>query len=263
MTYTFIKTELADTVATIRFDNYAKRNALSEGLIAEVIAAIGSFATQDVRALVLRTDAKNKVWSAGHDVKELPRGDRDPLPADDPFMSLLRTVRDFRAPVLAMIDGSVWGAACDLIMSCDIVIGDEDSAFAITPAKLGLPYTASGILHFMQRLPLNVVKEMFCTAEPVGAQRAAQLGLLNALVPAADLQAKTYGMAKTIASRSPQAIAAFKAQAQLLADSAALSPAVYEQLQSIRRNVYFGSDYHEGVTAFLEKRPPVFSQAKT
>ncbi len=262
MASTYIRTELAGCVATIRFDNYARRNALSEALIAEVLAAIADFARQDVRVLVLRTSTKNKVWSAGHDVSELPRADRDPLPADDPFMTLLRAVRSFRAPVIAMVDGSVWGAACDLVMSCDMAVGDPDAAFAITPAKLGLPYTASGILHFMSRLPLNVVKEMFCTAEPIGAERAAGLGLLNALVAPAELEGHTHAMARTIASRSPQAIAAFKAQAQLLSDAAVLSPTAFEHIQSIRRNVYFGGDYHEGVAAFLEKRQPVFAQAK-
>ncbi|KAB2856015.1 MAG: methylmalonyl-CoA decarboxylase, partial [Sphingopyxis terrae] len=120
MAYSFIKTAAADNIATIRFDNYAKRNALSEGLIDEVLDAIDGFGREDVRALVLRTDAKHTVWSAGHDVSQLPRADRDPLPADDPFMRLLQAVRNCRAPVIAMIDGSVWGAACDLTMSCDI-----------------------------------------------------------------------------------------------------------------------------------------------
>ncbi len=260
--FTYIRTELDGCVAAIRFDNYARRNALSAALIDEVLTAIATFAQADVRVLVLRSEAKHKVWSAGHDVSELPRADRDPLPADDPFMTLLQAVRGFRAPVIAMIDGSVWGAACDLVMSCDMALGDADATFAITPAKLGLPYTASGILHFMSRLPLNVVKEMFCMAEPIGAERAAALGLLNALVPPAELEARTWAMARTIATRSPQAIAAFKAQAQLLADAAVLSPTAFEHIQSIRRNVYFGSDYREGIAAFLEKRQPVFGQAR-
>jgi len=252
MAYSFIKTDVSNTIATIRFDNYAKRNALSAGLITEVQSAIQEFSKQDVRVLILRTDQKHPVWSAGHDISELPHAGRDPLPADDPLMELLQQVRAFRAPVIAMVDGSVWGAACDLIMSCDMVIGDKASAFAITPAKLGLPYTASGILHFMSRMPLNIVKEMFTTALPINADRAAQIGILNALVPEDELEKHTYDMATVIASRSPQAITAFKAQAQMLADAAVLSPATFEQLQSIRRNVYIGGDYQEGVAAFME-----------
>ena len=139
MDYQFIKIEQSDLIATIRFNHYSKRNALSECLIEEMHHALDLFGREDVRVLVLRSDQKNKVWSAGHDVMELPRSERDPLPADDPVMVLLKSIRAFRAPVIAMVDGSVWGASTDLIMSCDIAIGDHDSTFAITPAKLGLP----------------------------------------------------------------------------------------------------------------------------
>lgn len=262
MTYAYIKTSVADTVATIRFANYAKRNALSKDLIGEVMSALAEFSQQDVRALVIRTDQKNKVWSSGHDITELPQACRDPLPADDAIELLLSAIRSFRAPVIAMVDGEVWGAACDLIMCCDIVYGDESASFAITPAKLGLPYTASGISHFLSRLPLNLVNEMFCSALPINAERAGKIGIVNELVPAANLEAKVAEMAKVIATRSPQSISAFKAQVQMLADAYALTPATYERLQSIRRNVYLGSDYQEGIDAFLQKRSPVFSQAK-
>ena len=86
MNYQYIKTEQSDLIATIRFNHYSKRNALSECLIEEMHHALEVFGKEDVRVLVLRSDKKNKVWSAGHDVMELPRSERDPLPADDPVM---------------------------------------------------------------------------------------------------------------------------------------------------------------------------------
>lgn len=262
MNYSFIKTNVAEKIATIAFANYAKRNALSKGLITEIISALNDFSQKDVRALVLKSEQKNKVWSSGHDVSELPQSCRDPLPADDELEILLSSVQSFRAPIIAMIDGEVWGGACDLVMCCDLVYGDDTSSFAITPVKLGLPYTASGISHFLSRLPLNIVNEMFCSALPIGAKRAAEIGILNELLPAANLEAKVYEMAQIIASRSPQAISAYKAQVQMLVDAYSLSPSSYERLQSIRRNVYLGSDYQEGIDAFLQKRSPVFTQAK-
>ena len=262
MEYRHIKVERDELIATIRFNHYEKRNALSEALIVEMDHALLQFSQEDIRALVLRNDQKRSVWSAGHDINELPRANIDPLPADDPVMALLRSIRAFRAPVIAMVDGTVWGASTDLIMSCDIAIGDYDCSFAITPAKLGLPYTASGILHFMSRMPLNVVKEMFLTADPIGPSRALQIGILNHLYLAHELESKTYQMAKTIAKRSPQANSVLKAQAQMLSDAAVLNPAVFEHLQTLRRNVFRGTDYREGITAFLEKREPVFHQAQ-
>ena len=231
-----IRSELADQIGTIAFDSYANRNALSSGLIGEVLAALATLREAKARVVILTTAAPNLVWSSGHDVKELPVADQDPLPFDDPLEKLLRAVREFPAPVMAMVHGSVWGGACDLIMSCDVVIGDESCSFAITPAKLGLPYNVSGIQHFMSRLPLNVVKEMFFSAEPIGAARAEQVGIVNQIVRRRS-QAATRALAKTIASRSPHANAAFKAQVRILSDAGALSPSTFELSRASTRSL--------------------------
>ncbi len=254
----FIKIERLETIAIIRLAHYERRNALGRELVGEVLAALAQFGTEDVRAVILRNDVKNKTWSAGFDIHELPSPGRDPVPYDNPLRRLVRAVREFRAPVLAMLDGAVWGGTCELMMACDVVTGDQDAAFAISPARLGLPYNASGIQGFLARLPLNIVNEMFFTAEPIGAERAAALGLLNMLVPAAELEAKTYAMARLIATRSPLAITAYKAQAQALALASPLLPSEAERLEAIRREAFCGADYAEGLRAFAEKRPPDF-----
>jgi methylmalonyl-CoA decarboxylase len=255
---TLIRSHIADCIATIAFDHDAKRNALGADLIAEILNALERFKAEGARVVVLRSATSGRVWSAGHDVAELPKAGVDPLPYSDPLEQLLRAVKAFPGPVIAMVHGSVWGGACDLIMACDFVLGDETSAFAITPAKLGLPYNAAGFLNFMSRLPLNVVKEMLFTAEPIAAERAERVGILNAMVPAADLEARTYALAKIIAARSSLAIAAFKEAIRVLSEATAINPTTYEYLQGLRREVYFGPDYQEGVRAFLEKRPARF-----
>lgn len=253
-----IQAGMADRIGSIAFDHYAKRNALSAGLIEECLAAFVRFEAEGARAVILRSSTPQKVWSAGHSVDELPRANQDPLHYDDPLEQLLRAVRGFPAPVIAMVQGVAWGGACDLVMACDIVFGDESCGFAITPAKIGLPYNAQGIVHFLGRLPLNVVTEMFCTAEPVLAERALRLGILNELFPAAELEERTLATARVIATRSSEAIASFKAIAVALADAAPLSAGTFERLHGLRRKVYFGRDYTEGIAAFLEKRPARF-----
>ena len=248
----------SESVATIAFDNYSKRNALSRALITETIAALDEFRAKGVRAVVLRSATTEKVWSAGYDVNELPKANIDPLPYSDPLESLLRAVKAFPAPVIAMVHGSVWGAACDLVMSCDLVFGDETCTFAITAAKLGLPYNIAGLHNFLSRVPLTVAKEMFFSAEPISAHRAERVGIINELVPEAELESRVYAMAKTIATRSPQAIKASKEAIHVLSEAVAINPSTYERLQGLRRDVYFGRDYQEGVQAFMEKRAPRF-----
>jgi methylmalonyl-CoA decarboxylase len=253
-----IQTKHSDSIATITLDDHAKRNALSAALIAETLAALEEFKAKAVRALVLRSAASAKIWCAGHDVSELPKANIDPLPYSEPMEQLLRAVKAFPAPVIAMVHGSVWGGGCDLVMSCDLVFGDETCAFAVTPAKLGVPYNVAGLLTFLRRVPLTIAKEMFFTAGPVAAQRAESVGIINQLVPEAKLEAHVYAVAETIATRSPQAIQAAKEAMRVLSEAVSLSPTTYERLQGLRRDVYFGHDYQEGIQAFREKRPAKF-----
>jgi methylmalonyl-CoA decarboxylase len=254
----FIRTEVKNNVGTIALDNYAKRNALSQTLLEQVLAALNAFNDQHVRCVVIRSAVDGKVWCSGHDIEELPKADIDPLPFNEPMVRLFRAISNHPTPVIAMVRGQVWGGGCGLIMACDLVYGDETSAFAITPAKLGLPYNATGFLTFMNRLPLSIVKEMFFTAELIGAERAERFGIVNEIVPVGDLEAHTYRVAEIICSRSAQAIRAFKEALRILSDAVAINPTTYEYLHGLRRDVYFGADYHEGIEAFLQKRPPHF-----
>jgi methylmalonyl-CoA decarboxylase len=249
---------IREGIGILMLNNADKRNALSEALVDEIIRGLGDFQESKVPVVILCAAEGAKVWSAGHDVKELPRSRRDPLGYYDPLEKVLRAVQKYPGPVIAMVHGSVWGGACDLVMSCDLVVGDETSTFAITPAKLGLPYNASGILHFMNRVGLNIAKEMFFTAAPIAAERAESVGILNCRVPAAQLMSFTMDLAQRIASRSALSVAVIKEQLRILSGARPISPEQFEHLQGLRRRVYDSHDYEEGITSFLEKRAPVF-----
>lgn len=253
-----VLSEVTNRIGTIILNRPEKRNALSRALIDEILSALAEFQKNAVRVVVLTATTGGGVWSAGHDISELPQGE-DPLTYADPLERLLRNVRRFPAPVIAMVHGSVWGGATDLIMNCDIVIGDETCSFAITPSNLGLPYNTTGLLQFMRRLPLNFVKEMFFTAAPMNAVCAAQWGILNRLVAAVELRSVTYEIAETIASKAPLAVAAAKEQLRALVEADPITPEVFERIQHLRRQVYSSADYIEGIRAFYEKRKPAFA----
>ncbi len=245
-------------VGIITLDDRRKRNAIGARLASGIVAALGSMQAQKVRTVVIRAAAGMSVWSAGHDIQELPRGRRDPLGYDDPLEGLLRAIRTFPGPVVAMVHGTVWGGALDLVLSCDLVTADETASFAITPVNLGLPYNTTGLLHFIGRLPLNLVKEMFFTAAPLDAQRAKEWMVINHLVGSAELETVTFGLAETMATKSPMAMAVIKEQLRVLTDYQPIAAQVYERLQGLRRQAYDSSDYLEGLQAFTEKRKPVF-----
>lgn len=245
-------------IGIITLNHPQRRNALCEELINECLQALEEFRNESVPAVIIRAAADSKVWSAGHDINELPQTRRDPLGYNDPLERLLRAVEEYPGPVIAMVQGGVWGGACDLVLTCDIVIGDHTATFAITPAKLGLPYNAFGIMHFINRLGLNIAKEMFFTADPVGAERALQIGLLNHLKDAAEITDFTLQLAERMASRSTLAIAVIKEQFRVLSHAYPISPDAFERIQGLRRHIYDSNDYQEGIRAFIEKRNPVF-----
>jgi methylmalonyl-CoA decarboxylase len=253
-----VRTEVRGQVGVITLDDEARRNALSAQMAGSAVAALEGLRASDVRAVVLRAAAGMQVWSAGQDIDELPRGRRDPLGYNNPLEQLLRAVRAFPAPVLAMVHGSVWGGAFDLVLSCDLIVADETATFAITPANLGLPYSTTGLLHFLGRLPINLTKEMFFTATPIDARKAKEWLVLNHLVGSAELERFTLDLAATMASKSPLAIAVIKEQLRVLTDYQPIAAQVYERVQGLRREVYDSNDYLEGLQAFAEKRKPIF-----
>lgn len=253
-----ILTDFHEMIGTITFNNNEKRNCLSAALLQELIAALQEMRNLKARGIILRAATGAQVWSAGLDVNELPDPGRDPLSYNDPFEQAGRSLQRFPAPVIAMIAGSVWGAACDLAFSCDILIGTPRTSFTMTPAKIGIPYNSSGLLSFIYAVGLPIAKEMFFTGQPLEAARAEKLGILNHLVPEAELENFTYAMARKITRNSPLSIAVIKEQLRILADSHPLSPGSFERIQGLRRRVYDSQDYLEGKSAFLQKRPPVF-----
>lgn len=253
-----IITRLENSIGTITFNHLRKHNVLCTGLISEMLVALEGMEKQKARVVVLRAPAGSKIWSAGHDVTELPVPGRDPLGFSDPLVTILRTIQGLPMPVIAMLEGGVWGGACDLALSCDILIGTTDTSFCMTPAKIGVPYNASGILHFMGIMGVNIAREMFFTAQPLSAERAAALGILNHVVPADEIEPFTYAIAERITTNSPLSIRVIKEQIRLLSSAYPLSPNTFERVQGLRRVVYDSNDYAEGINAFLEKRPPVF-----
>ena len=184
----YILSEVAEFIGTITLDHERRRNALSRGLVEEVVAALRSFREAKVRVAILRAKPGSRVWSAGHDVDELPTTRRDPLGWDDPLRQLVREIETFPGPVIAMVEGSVWGGATEIAVRLRPHRCRRDRTFAVTPAKLGVPYNVSGMLTFLNAAPLRIVKEMVFTAQPIDAARAERLGMINYVVPAAELE---------------------------------------------------------------------------
>jgi methylmalonyl-CoA decarboxylase len=253
-----VQTAIDGPVGTIVLNNASKRNALSRPLVDGVVRSLEQFSKKKVRVVILRARPGAKVWSAGHDVGELPQGGRDPLGWDDPLRYLVRAIEEFPAPIIAMVEGGVWGGACEVAFACDLIVATPAATFAVTPARLGVPYNVSGMLTFLNACSLRIVKEMAFTAKPISAERAVNLEIINKVVPEKEIEASTYALAAEIAENAPLAISVMKEQLRMLAGAHPMSPRRFERVQGLRRIVYDSNDYAEGIRAFREKRKPKF-----
>jgi methylmalonyl-CoA decarboxylase len=254
-----IDTRIDGSIGTVILDHLERRNALSRRLIDAIVETLQRFSKERIRVVVLRAQPGVKVWSAGHDVDELPEGGRDPLGWDDPLRYLVRAIEELPAPVIAMIEGGVWGGACEVAFACDLIVASPTATFAVTPARLGVPYNVSGMLTFLNACSLRIVKEMAFTAKPVSAVRAERLGIVNHTVPAEKLESFTYSLAGEITENAPLSISVMKEQLRMLAGAHPMSPRRFERVQGLRRVVYDSEDYAEGIRAFREKRKPKFT----
>ena len=253
-----VESSVTDSIGIVTIANEHKANALSSDVISGLLAALDEFCSQDVRVAIIRARPGAKIFSAGHDVSELPTDGSDPFSWTIPLEKLLHKVREVPMPVIAMCEGSIWGGACDLVVSCDLIVATPTATLAMTPAKMGLPYNSLGTSHFLGILPLHRLKEMLFTADPMSVEEAERLGIYNKVVPAEELEGATMKIAERIASLAPLVIQVLKNELRELGSGAPLPPEVFEKIESLREKTWRSDDMQEGIKAFFEKRPPEF-----
>lgn len=255
-----VESKIEDRICFIEMKNPSKLNCLSEAMCNEMVDALDKAYMQECVGVVIKAECSRGVWSAGHDIRELPVDGIDPLSYDVPMERLLRKVQNLPIPVIAYANGTVWGGACDLCVSCDMIVAADTATFAITPAKIGIPYNASGIMHFINQLGINKAREMFFTATPITAQDALNVGFVNQIAPEKELDNLLEEKLLTPLRRnSIVSISAIKRQFRILSKAASvLSSESFERIDTYRTKVYRGEDYKEGINSFLEKRTPQF-----
>ena len=252
--------EVAGPVATVTFNNAARRNALSAEMLASLPALLAALnADDDVRVVVV-TGAGDKAFMSGADISEFAA--RRTAPADRAAFdrgqaALSQAWAALGKPVIAMIRGYCLGGGLLTALQADIRIASDDSQFGIPAARLGLGYAFSGVAALMSLAGPARTAEILFSARRFTAAEALQMGLVNQVVPGDALRATVFGLAAEIAANAPLTIAAVKA-----AIREASRPAQERDLTRVSALVeacFRSADYLEGQRAFAEKRPPSFT----
>ncbi|MCJ7771672.1 MAG: enoyl-CoA hydratase-related protein, partial [Desulfobacterales bacterium] len=169
----------------------------------------------------------------------------------------MNSIVNYPYPVIAMLNGSVYGGGCELAISCDIRIGADDINIGMTPAKIGVVYSWKGLQRFLNVLGLRSTKEIFFTGKTYSGQRLLDIGLVDYLVPRSELESFTNSMAKEIAGNAPLSLKGNKRILNLLLQSE-FSETAKKEAEDLTMMSFASEDLKEGQAAFLEKRNPIF-----
>ena len=242
-----------DGIAVVTLNRPEKRNALSREVMNELIAAFETIgANRAAKAVILR--GVGPAFSAGHDLLEMLDRDVEEYRAVfDTCVRLVETIQTIRQPVIAEIAGIATAAGCQLVATCDLAVASEDARFATPGVKIGL-FCTTPMVALTRAIGRKRAMEMLLTGEPIDARTAADWGLVNRVVPAAQLESATRALAEKIGSAARFVVglgkAAFYAQIDLE------QPKAYAYAKEVMSMNALAPDAQEGIDAFVGKRTP-------
>jgi len=257
MPFKDIIVEREDRTLLIKINRPEVLNALRKDTFLELEQALKELSDTDEYWAMIITGTGDRAFSAGGDIKALARMDGSDAAS---FAAMTHRILDrlesIPKPIIAAVNGLALGAGCDLAIACDMVIASEKARFGEPPAGLGITTPFGGT----QRLPRIVgpkrAKQLFFTGETIDAEEALKFGLVNRVVKHEELLSETRKLVEKMLERAPIAVGYFK---QLVNFSSYGSLSEGDKLeQELFARCFETEDKTEGMTAFLEKRKPIF-----
>lgn len=239
-------------VAWVTINRPEARNALNAAARTGLFDAARRFADDDSARVLVLTGAGDTAFCAGGDLKEMADTALTVPPPD--FAPQFGRNIELDKPTIAAVNGVAFAGGFLLAQQCDLVVAAEHATFAISEVKVGRGAPWAAPLSWL--IPPRLALQILLTGDPISAERARQVGLVNEVVPVAELRARTQALAERIAANAPLSVRAAKRTAYLsahhpLTEAYALAEAIWEP-------VYRSEDAQEGPRAFRDKRPPVW-----
>jgi enoyl-CoA hydratase/carnithine racemase len=237
--------ELRDGALVLTIDRPQAGNSLNAEVGSGFVTALADAASDPAVRSVIVTGAGEKIFCAGMDLKAFAAGEDMTMVGEG-----LRLLDEFPKPVIAAVNGIAVAGGFEVMMRADLVVAAEHSRFGIPEVKRGL-VAAGGGTRLPTRIPLQVALELGLTGETISASRALELGLINRVVPAADVMSAALALAALINANGPLAVQATK---KLMREEVGADRA--DAIRQAVAHVFASEDAHEGATAFAEKRTP-------
>lgn len=246
-------------VVTLTLNRPEALNALSDAMLAALGDTFARLAEdRTVRVVILK--GAGKAFCAGHDLREMQAArqseDHGAAAFADLFArcaAVMQAIPALPQPVIAEVHGIATAAGCQLVASCDMAVAAEGTRFGVNGVNIGL-FCSTPMVALTRVVPRKVAFEMLTTGEFIDAARAREVGLVNRIVPAADLSAETFRLASTVAGKLSTAVRIGK---RAFYDQIGLGlAAAYVQTGAVMADNMLLRDTNEGICAFLEKRAP-------
>lgn len=249
-------------VVRLTISNPQKRNALDHPILDAIAATLTELADPHGQARCVIVTGAGGMFSAGYDIGEIPDAEfeeRAQALVAHPFTEAIDALQAFPWPTVAALPGHTIGGGLELALACDLRVAREGIKLGMPPAKLGLVYSHTGLRRFIDAIGAARTRELFLLGSYIDAQTALDWGLVNRVVPAEELEARTLELAGELAGNAPLSqLGNKRVIAALLAAEGELEGEVEAELIELRRASFASKDMREGMRAFAGKRAPVW-----
>ncbi len=253
MAYEFITTEQIGNVLKVTMNRPEVYNAVHGPMHDEMSDCWDNFAASEDQWVAVLTGAGDKAFTAGNDLKWTSQGGAQPKSTNG--FAGLSSRFDLEKPIIAAVNGFAMGGGFETALSCDIIIASEQATFALPEVKVGFFAAASGVQRLSRYIGRLAAQEIMFTGRKVDTTEALALGMVNQVVPHADLMDVAMAKANEIASVSPSSVKATKRVLNAMAVAEGLEASNLYSREVIA-NLMKTEDFKEGVSAFVEKRKP-------
>jgi enoyl-CoA hydratase/carnithine racemase len=249
-------------VVRLTISNPRKRNALDHPILDAITAVLGQESSPRSQTRCVLVTGSDGMFSAGYEIGEIANGrfqeEAERLVAH-PFTEAIEALEGFPYPTLAVLPGHTIGGGLELALACDLRVAADGIKLGMPPAKLGLVYSHTGLRRFIDAIGVTRTRELFLLGSYVEVEVALGWGLVNRIVSPAELEDLALGLASEMAANAPLAQVGNKqVVAALLNAEGALSEDVEAELIELRRASFASYDLREGMSAFAEKRTPIW-----
>jgi len=249
-----VEVERREHIALVTLNRPEARNAISPEVTRAMESVLDEVEADAALRCVVLTGT-GEVFSAGADLKVVAQGRANDIARGKGGFAGIVT-RDFPKPIIAAVNGPALAGGFEIVLSCDLVVAADTARFGIPEVKRGLMAAAGGLIRLPKRVPLAIALELAMTGDPIDAQRALQLGLVNRVVPAGRVVDEAIVLAERIGENSPIAV---RNSRRLVREAGELTEAEgWKRTIELMMPVFESGDSVEGATAFAEKRPPVW-----